>query len=513
MRFRSALGLVLALASLRGDDRQQAEDPVNLNVIAVDSHGQPVTGLTRDDFQVTDAGKPQKIAFFRHNDSKLWPVPQLGPNEFSNRRAASVPCATLILFDLLNERFGTRGAAWSQLVRYFEPLESADYLYLYLLTLDGRLYAVHGLPSAESQDARPGEPPWTRQIKALMNEAMHAVLTLRPVDIDVAIRVQLTYRALDGLAMQLSRVPGRKNIVWITDGVPISLGPIRSDTGDFVDFTPQLRQLSEGLDRSGIAVYPVRQVMIGSPNAMGAGPDAMGANPRGSLSTGNLGGLGSAETLDEFAGMTGGRPDAGKDIGAAVKQAMTDVRTSYQIGYYPASLSRDGKFHKLRVTCTRKKVRIQTKTGYYAWPDPPGMRAREAIEAAISPAFDAAEIGLRASLSPDAKAGHSVRLAAHIDANDIALVQQKDQYTGQLQLAVVSYLADGRTESSSVTALDLHYSAQERDQALKQGIFVAQNVTLGENVKTIRLIVFDCGFNTIGSLSIPVKGATPSSPR
>ena len=46
----------------------------------------------------------------------------------------------------MNEGFGTRGYALNQIVHSLENLESADYLYLYILTVDGRLYAVHGLP-------------------------------------------------------------------------------------------------------------------------------------------------------------------------------------------------------------------------------------------------------------------------------------------------------------------------------------------------------------------------------
>ncbi len=53
-------------------------------------------------------------------------------------------------------------------------------------------------------------------------------------------RVAITFQALETLAVQLSRVPGRKNIVWVTDGVPIALGPERSDTGEVVDFTSQI---------------------------------------------------------------------------------------------------------------------------------------------------------------------------------------------------------------------------------------------------------------------------------
>jgi VWFA-related protein len=179
-----------------------------------------------------------------------------------------------------------------------------------------------------------------------MDEALRKVLRQRPVEIDVAVRVQLTYVALNALAAQLSRVAGHKNIVWITDGVPISLGPRRSDTLDFVDFTEQLRQLSEGLVRSGVAIYPVRQVMFGSSDGI---VDVSGAGNTGGAGTGVL----SVATLDDFGGMTGGRPDAGKDIGAALKQALNDLRFSYQLGYYAPPQSRDGKFHKLRVVCKR----------------------------------------------------------------------------------------------------------------------------------------------------------------
>lgn len=160
MRFRTFLGLALTLGSLRGDDGHQPERKlVNLNVIAVDSHGQPITDLTGGDFQVSDAGKPQKIAFFRHIDRKQWQVPTLRPNEFSNRKGSSIPYATVILFDLLNERFGTSGTAWSELVHYLENLETADNLYLYLLTEEGKLYPVRGLPGAEREVARQEEQP------------------------------------------------------------------------------------------------------------------------------------------------------------------------------------------------------------------------------------------------------------------------------------------------------------------------------------------------------------------
>ena len=161
----------------------------------------------------------------------------------------------------------------TRLIRNLETLETPDYVYLYLLTLDGRLFPVHGLPP-QGEVSPPEGVPWTRRIKPLMEGALREVLRIRPVDIDVAVRVQITYSALSAIAAELSRVPGHKNIVWITDGVPIELGPNRSDTGDFVDFTPLLRQMSEEFDRCSVAIYPVRQIMLGTPSQIddGSGP-------------------------------------------------------------------------------------------------------------------------------------------------------------------------------------------------------------------------------------------------
>ena len=501
MRFRIATLFVLSCAVFRGDD-SSGPRLLDLNIVALDNHAQPVTDLTLDDFQVTDAGKPQKLVFFRHRDGSLWQAPHLAPNEFSNRAGSGIPHATVILFDLMNQSFGSRGYSANQIVHSLENLESADYLYLYILDIEGRLFAVHGLPTG-GESSPPGTAPWTKQIKPLLDQALKAVLRVRPVNVDVAIRVQLTFAGLDQMAVELSRVPGRKNLVWVTDGVPIGLGPMRSDTGDFVDFTPQMRLFSQALERSGVAIYPVRQVMLGSPDRIGAASGGDGA-------TGGTGlGLQSIATLEEFANVTGGRPSSGKDIGAAVIQAMNDVRISYQIGYYAPENNWDGKFHKLRVTCKRKGVHLQAKTGYYAWANAPGAQSEQAIRALVATPFDAAEIGLRASLSVDPKNKQVGHFDARIDAKDIALAEGGDHYDGQLRIALVGYTSDGRAQGSQVVPLDLHYTTQERDKALNEGIGVSQNLSLADPFKKVRLIVYDRGSNAIGSITLPVNLPAP----
>ena len=93
MRCRSiATFLILACAApAYSQDRL-----VNLNVVVLDSHGQPSSDLTADDFQIQDQGKHYKIAVFQKNDAKPQTAapPALGPHEFSNRATAAPPSVT-----------------------------------------------------------------------------------------------------------------------------------------------------------------------------------------------------------------------------------------------------------------------------------------------------------------------------------------------------------------------------------------------------------------------------------
>jgi VWFA-related protein len=494
--------LALSLACLQAGfvhaaQSPQAEPPIrNLSLVALDSRGQPVNDLTADDFVISDAGKSRKVAFVRHIERRLAPAQTLEPGEVSNRSGRVIPHATVILLDLMNQSFSTRGIAANQLIHYLQSAEDTDFLYIYLLTLDGRLFTVRGLPGPEAAAApstTEDGSPWTRQIKPIMDEALRTVLRVRPIEMDVAIRVQLTYAALETLGSAMAAVPGRKNVVWITDGVPITLGPIRSDTGDIVDFTPLLRHLSQALDRSEIAIYPVPQVFIGSSNGP---PDATGER-RSGAGTEVL----SYETLNQFANMTGGRANGGKDIGAAIRQAMNDARTSYLVGYYApddGKDSDDGKYHKLRVTTTRKGVRIQAKTGYYAWPSDPQGEAMQAVRNAISQPVDAAEIGIRASFS-------SKRLRIAIDANDIAFLHEADRYSGHLSLLVAAYEPSGLYHPSALRPVDLSYNAEERAKAMAQGIQYQLDLPQTENISTIRLIAFDNVSHSIGSVTAQLK--------
>ena len=232
--------------------------------------------------------------------------------------------------------------------------------------------------------------------------------------------------------------------------------------------------------------------------------DDIGATSDGNGATGGGGtGISEIATLDQFADLTGGRRSTGRVIGPVIQQSMRDLNSSYSLGYYPPPENWDNKFHKLRITTARKGVRIQAKTGYYAWQLPAGSRSEDAFGATASAALDAGEIGLRATVSPDtAHHGGSI-LSVRINAQDLSLVPEGDYYTGHLRFMTVGYSAGGAISSAPPKPIDFRFTAAERDRVLKDGINVTETVPTGQDVERLRVMVFDRGSNGIGSITIP----------
>ena len=170
MKLRTIASMVFVSTFLRAGDSAQSDlRLMDLNVVALDDHGRPVTDLTADDFQISDAGRPQKISFFRRNgeSSNQNKARASGPNQFSNRAGGDARNATVILFDLLNLGYGARAFAANEIVRNLGGLESADSLYLYLLSVNGKFFQVHGISLGEVPTPQSSGMPWTQQIKPL----------------------------------------------------------------------------------------------------------------------------------------------------------------------------------------------------------------------------------------------------------------------------------------------------------------------------------------------------------
>ena len=475
---RCAHFVAIATAALICPWASAAEQLNKINVAAVDSQGQPVTGLQSSDFQVQQDGKTQSIAFFRFTGGKR-AAP--APDEYSNR--AGVPLhTTVVLIDLLSDRLLTGAMISEELTRALKGVESSDGLYLYILTSSGELYPIHALPKPDSEEAAAAEP-WTRNINATLQTALKTVFSFKPVDErDVVFRFQSTMNALKQLGGQMRLVSGRKSLIWVTHGVPLN-GVSISEQGR-VDFTNPLRLVCQELERAQIAVYPVAE------STSGAGAALVTE---------------SEQSLEEFASITGGRMYRSGGVGEALRQAMADARANYEIAYYTEVSKPDGKHHKLRVTCARKEVRILTAPGFYAVFGPEqaaDMEGNASLIAAHSP-FDATEIGLRVSFSPDPGANGVMRFDIHIDPADLLLRQAGDHRTGRLSLLLAVYGASGVGQSKPIP-IDVNLTAEQYETAVDGGLDFRQSMPIAANVERVRVIVVDRDLGAAGSVTIPM---------
>lgn len=454
---------------------QDTAGQIRLSVTALDSSGQPVGDLKVDDFQVTDQGKPQKIIFFRGKANATTP----SPNDFSNRGVVAIPHTTVILFDLLNESQSDRLNVSRKVGHALQQLASGDSLYFYLLTLEGNLTPIHAIGPKAEDDAT-----WTQQIEKTLDKAMKAANHTRPAQMsDQEIVVKKTYVALETLGNQLAPFPGRRDIIWITNGMPNVWNPKTPCNGDWVDCALYVPHLGVTLEKDNVAVDPV----------------SYSSNPSPDMT----------RDLEQLAGLTGGWTYIGEEIDAVLKEVARDTASSYTLVYDVPIDSWDSKFHKIRVSSERKGVKLRVQQRYYAYPDkrPEPVRQHTALAGAYQSPLDNPEIGLRAAISPGADPGKTVHLQIRVNPADLLMHENGDHFTDDLTLLVEDIGIAGPIGEPAVMNSSVDLSREQREAALKDGITISQDHPINASVKKVRIIVLDPGSDEVGSLTIPAGTA------
>jgi VWFA-related protein len=450
-----------------------------LNVVVIDAQGQPATGLRAADFQLFEDGNPRDIAFFRFTgDRALLAKPD--PRQYSNR-AGAAPHTTVVLIDLLNDPVMNDSIVGHEVSETLKHLESSEGLYLYILTARGELYPIHPLPKADTKET-PAAEPWTQDIAPTQQAAFRDLVHLKPSDdLEIKVRFELTVNALRDLGSQMAQVSGRKNLVWLTRGIPTMGYSISAQSR--LDFTKPLRHFSQELAEAQIVVYAVEQSIAGV-----------------AIQTER------AETFDAFTGITGGREYSSDRAADAIQQARTDSRANYELAYYSAPLIPDGKYHKLRVTCARKDVRLQTQLGFYAVPSAvlPGDLASRALrsgETAAGSPLDATDIGLRVIASPDPVYARNMRFEIHIDPADLLARPAPDPNSRNVFVMFAAY-DEGMKQPSRPIVDSL--SPEEFVSATHSENGLRYAIPIEPAIRKVRVIVCDAELGAVGSVTIPM---------
>ncbi len=480
MRFLVLLAFAAAawpgLAQSKGESEGQRR-LIKLNVAAIDAKGDPVTDLRATEVSLREDGRPRHIALFRFAGSRR-PALATGPGEFTQ---PSTPPTTVILLDRWNERMMTTAIAWNELSQEIRNLEATGGVYLYMLTNHGDLYPIRAIPGTQA-DARAAGQVSAQQLATMLDDAVKKLQGFRDIDEqDPIIRFNVTAQALNALGAQMAAMSGRKSLIWVTHGVPLSATLV--PTTDYADFTPQVKVLGAAAAQAGIAIYPVQE----SGEGAGATPDLFRA------------------TLEMVSNLTGGRWFPSDNIDRAAAAARTDARGNYTLAYLSPKVERDKKYHKIRVESPRKGIRFQTIEGYYGdtpVPDPDAMEEAIVSAARRSPC-DASDIGMRVSVSVD-PATKIAQFRIRVDLADPLLVPHHDHYQGRVGLTLAATFESFVTGTMARFGVDMDFTEEQFQQAAKDGLLVSKGVPFPDKAQTVRVIAYDRGLRSVGSVTIPV---------
>src|SRR5215471_468940 len=228
---------------------------VQVNVVVHDKRGKPVADLEKEEFTILERGKPQEISFFsvdtagpaartnaQRADAPPADTPQtpLPSHEFTNIASAheNVPTSvTVILLDVVNSPPGDQMRARDGVIKFLKQVQPQDRIAIFALTRHGLALLhdyttdsaalVERLRNAKPQAAAEldGSVPSAAMQSELRNMGLGALADLdqRTADYFMENRITQSLAAFRAVAEHLAGLPGRKNLVWVSSGFPLSI--------------------------------------------------------------------------------------------------------------------------------------------------------------------------------------------------------------------------------------------------------------------------------------------------
>lgn len=421
-------GLRLAAQGQGSSDRPRfgtSTAAVVVDVIVRDKRGQPVVDLTRDDFEVSENGTPQRlIDFERVLPGASSPIvatnPSAGMAEPAGHNAEvggrlKGQSVTAIVFDWLSDE--NRYRAWEAASTLLDQMAADDYVAVYVINnslqrvvpytrdtrglkmafdyavkrprqspsrTEGALIAALGqqndaplTPNAESASGglQPGIPVSTDRAAAAA-AAMIREMQLFEQYMDRNVQGITVSRSLRALAEQLGGMPGRKTVVLFSEGLQITDRAKHS-----FDMSEEIANRNNisiyTVDAAGLRVHSEQRITAQQiPEAGGAFSTGISNDPTGRAA--ELMWRDPTLGLKPLAERTGGLYIGDtNDLKGGFARINADRRFHYLLAYSSSNPALDGSYRKIDVRVRRAGVKVRARSGYVASPSIEQVTRRE----------------------------------------------------------------------------------------------------------------------------------------
>ena len=176
-------------------------------------------------------------------------------------------------------------------------------------------------------------------------------------------RAYITVAALAELARATSGYPGRKNLLWLSEDFPVSVGAQATVRFRATPELAQARETANLIASAQISVYPISLLGLetgGMPvTSSGSGSVSLVGGPVGSTSAPQMGDRLQDQftarsalryAANDIADQTGGEAFVGtNDFDGALRHSMLDGSNYYTIAYRPTNEKWNGQFRKIHV--------------------------------------------------------------------------------------------------------------------------------------------------------------------
>jgi VWFA-related protein len=491
---------------------------VVVDVVATDNSGQVISDVKPDDLKLLEDGKQQQISSFTfHPPGKTDTIAStpLPANVVTNAPSFHASSLNVMLFDTVNGDFGEQAYVKEQLLKYFSQAQLSHPIALF--AMESHLVMLHDFstdPAALKTSVERFKPP-ARFINGETATSRASAFTTfgdaHTSERDIA----TTLNELNALAKTLSGYPGRKNLIWLSEGFPLNLFPdnnrktssntcadascrtglARSDVegtghGDYQDYAFLVKKVSDALMNAQVAVYVVDAGAVGKDERMA-----------------------SHDTMRDVADRTGGKAFLNtNNLVGSMSSSVDDGSTYYTLEYYPSNKTWDGKFRTIQVNSSRPGVKLRYRQGYYALdPDKIHQADSDALAESFSRSleFDApavTQVIFQAQVQPPSEKNKKVVVTFHIDPRTLAFERKDDGAEfARLSCTVWAYGKDKDKPTMSSGTVNANLSAQDYQQMMQQRFLPCdRQLDLKSGTYALRMGVLDRASNKIGTATAQV---------
>ena len=464
---------------------------IDLRAVVTDGRGQPVTDLKKEDFELTENGKPQDVSFFSMVKIPGRGVARQPENSPANgkpdvpagatRPAETIGRTALLYIDTLHLSPQSLLLAKKSLRKFIdERLTDRDLAAIVTsagslgvveqFTRDRRLlrYAVDRLSSRpNARDSR-----FTPYIAGLVDrgdrDAMQVARAIyiaeeggAPNDPSIMQLVQARARqvlseasylrratliTMREVVQRLSDMPGQRLLVMVSDGFTLFDNFGGQDTND-------LQSVTSLAVRSGVVIYSIDAKGLQPPGIFDASIGNMPMDPR--ISSYISAGERDLENgLNALAKDTGGEAFFNtNDMAGAMGRALDDNQIYYSLGYYPTIEESNKKFRKITIRIkNHPEYRVRAQRGYLpadlakkAKEDEAKTPQQRFINAILEP-LPRTDIGVTAIPTfvevPEDNA--QISLQINIDGKTLNYREENGRYRFDAELVTMIYNSDGK---------------------------------------------------------------------